>query len=131
MKDKQISQILLDKKAVKLNSKKPFVFTSGMFSPIYVDNRILISFPRERDIIIDKLSKLAKEFKNKNLVLAGTATAAIPWAAFLAERMYLPMVYVRPEPKKHGTSQQVEGSIPSGADVLVVEDMISTGKSSL
>ena len=131
MQDKKIAQILLDKKAVKLNLENPFTFTTGMRSPIYVDNRILISYPKERDVIVEKLMKLVKDFKKGDLALAGTATAAIPWAAFVAERMYLPMVYVRPKPKEHGTGQQVEGQIPKGSDVLVVEDMISTGSSSL
>lgn len=129
--DQEIAQILLEKKAVKINHEKPFVFTSGIHSPIYVDNRILISYPKEREKIIKKLTILLDELKTDDVVLSGTATAAIPWAAFLAQFLKLPMVYVRPKPKEHGTGKQVEGEISAGSKVVVVEDMISTGGSSL
>jgi orotate phosphoribosyltransferase len=133
MQDQAIAKILLDKKSVKINLKEPFKFTSGMFSPIYVDNRILISDPMVRNIILEKWEKLLQEkFDfNRETVFAGTATAAIPWAAFLAQKMETPMVYVRPEPKAHGTGKQVEGQMKQGANVIVVEDMFSTGGSSI
>lgn len=129
--DQEVAKILLEKKAVRIDTKKPFVFTSGIHSPIYVDNRLLISYPKEREKIIKKLTIAIDEFGGENVVLSGTATAAIPWAAFLAQYLKLPMVYVRPKPKEHGTGKQVEGDIPANSNVLVVEDMISTGGSSL
>ncbi|MBD3244377.1 MAG: orotate phosphoribosyltransferase [Candidatus Moranbacteria bacterium] len=132
MKDIEIAKMLLEKKAVKINLKNPFVFTSGMRSPIYVDNRVLISYPKERRIILDKFYYLIKQnYSDKNLIFAGTATAAIPWAAFLAQKLETPMVYVRPTPKEHGAAKQVEGQMQKGSNVLVVEDMISTGGSSI
>ncbi len=132
MQDKTIAQVILEKEAVKINLEKPFVFTSGMLSPIYVDNRVLISYPKERELIVKKLAVLLEQFGVDNdLVLAGTATAAIPWAAFLAQLLSLPMAYVRPKPKEHGTGKQVEGIVREGSRVVVVEDLLSTGGSSL
>jgi orotate phosphoribosyltransferase len=132
MQNKEISRILLKKKALKFNMDQPFVWTSGMLSPIYVDNRILISYPKERDLIIKRLTSLLSDhLSSDTLTIAGTATAAIPWAAFLAYYLKLPMVYVRPKPKQHGERNQVEGRMPKNSDVIVIEDLISTGGSSL
>ncbi|MBD3238578.1 MAG: orotate phosphoribosyltransferase [Candidatus Moranbacteria bacterium] len=132
MNNQEIAEILLEEKAVLIQPKQPFTFTSGMISPIYVDNRILISMPSSRKIITDKLkARIEAVSQDPDLVLAGTATAAIPWTAFLAQDMNLPMVYVRPEKKQHGAGKQVEGKIKKGAKVVVVEDMLSTGGSSI
>lgn len=132
MQDQQIAKILLQKKAVMLNLKEPYKYTSGMKSPIYVDNRLLISYPTDREVIVTKLRGLINKFSDsKELVLAGTATAAIPWAAFMAKEMNLPMTYVRPKPKGYGADKQVEGDIKKGSDVVVVEDLISTAGSSI
>jgi len=127
----QVAQILLKVNAVKLNVKEPFTYASGLVSPIYCDNRLLISYVEERNVIIDGFIKLIEEKGIKPDYLAGTATAGIPWAAFVAERMGLPMVYVRNKPKGHGAGKQIEGYLPEGKSVLIIEDLISTGGSSL
>lgn len=123
--------MLLDKQAVTLRIDPPFTWTSGIRAPIYCDNRLLISFPEERRNIVQGFKELIAEKKLEFDVVAGTATAAIPWAAFLAYELNKPMVYVRPEPKGHGAGKQVEGTMPAGARVLIVEDLISTGGSSI
>jgi orotate phosphoribosyltransferase len=126
-----IASTLLNVKAVTLSVNPPFTWSSGIKAPIYCDNRLLISFPKARKKIIDGFKQIIAE---KNLVfdvIGGTATAAIPWAAFLAYELGVPMVYIRPEPKSHGTGKQVEGTMPQGARVLIVEDLVSTGGSSL
>lgn len=125
----KIAKILLEKQAVKISIDPPFTWTSGIKSPIYCDNRKLISFPDARDTIVAEL--IAKAEKMKPEVIAGTATAGIPWAAFVAYQMKLPMVYVRPEPKGHGAGKQVEGFLEPGKKVLLIEDLISTGGSSI
>jgi orotate phosphoribosyltransferase len=128
---KNIAEILLDLEAVKISINPPFTWTSGIKSPVYCDNRVLISYPRERKIITQGFKQL---IANNNLdidCLAGTATAGIPWAAFLAEELDLPMVFVRGAAKKHGTKKQIEGRLAPGSKVLIVEDLISTGTSSL
>lgn len=128
---KTIAELLLQREAVKVKMDPPFTWTSGIKSPIYCDNRKIISYPMERRVVIEAMKQVIEERKLNPEAIAGTATAAIPWAAFLAADMDLPMVYVRPEPKKHGGGKQVEGELESGKRVLVVEDLISTGGSSI
>lgn len=128
---RKVADILLNAKAVKLNVKEPFTYTSGLISPIYTDNRVLISYVDERDTIVDGFIDLIKERGLKPDYLAGTATAGIPWAAFVAEKLKLPMVYVRNKPKGHGAGKQIEGMLPEGKSVLIIEDLVSTGGSSL
>ncbi len=125
----QIAQILLETKAVKISIDPPFTWTSGITSPIYCDNRILISFPGKREAIVNAFCELVKPLKPD--CIAGTATAGIPWASFVAYELDLPMVYVRPEPKAHGVGKQIEGYLPEGQKVVLVEDLISTGGSSI
>ncbi len=124
---KNIARLLLDKQAVRLQIREPFTFTSGLKSPIYCDNRKMLAFPKERDIITEAF---AAGLQDKGFaVLAGTATAGIPWAAFLADRLALPMAYVRSKKKAHGTAKQIEGAKVQGKKILLVEDLISTGNS--
>ncbi len=125
----QIAQILLSTKAVKISVDPPFTWTSGIKSPIYCDNRTLISFPQEREIIVNAYCDLIKPLQPD--YVAGTATAGIPWAAFVAHQLKIPMVYVRPEPKTHGTGKQIEGLLPEGKKVVLIEDLISTGGSAI
>ncbi|MFY8064954.1 MAG: orotate phosphoribosyltransferase, partial [Flavobacterium sp.] len=122
---------LLQINAIKLNPKNPFTWASGWQSPIYCDNRLILSFPAIRNFVRDEFSKhIEKEF-GKPDVIAGVATGAIGIGMLVAEYMGLPFVYVRPEPKKHGRQNQVEGFLQKGQNVVVVEDLISTGNSSL
>ena len=130
MPDK-VSEILLKVNAVVIRTKPPFRWASGILSPIYTDNRLLMSYPRERDLIIDSFIKLIKSNKIKVDGFAGTATAGIPWAAWLAQKTKKPMVFVRSESKDHGKENKTEGVIESGKTYIVVEDLISTGGSSL
>ena len=130
MPDK-IPQILLNLNAVMLRTNPPFRWASGILSPIYTDNRILMSYPKERELIVNSLVKLLKQNKIKADGFAGTATAGIPWAAWLAQKLKKPMVYVRSEAKDHGRNNQVEGKVEQGINYVVVEDLISTGGSSL
>ncbi len=131
MHEKQVAKILLETKAVSLRTNPPYTWTSGILSPIYTDNRILISFPKEREQIVDFLIDLIEKNKIKADVIAGTATAGIPWAAFIAQKMKKPMVYVKKEAKEYGKEKQIEGQLEKGVEVVVVEDLISTGGSSL
>jgi len=126
-----IAQSLLQEKAVFLRPEEPFTWTSGIKSPIYCDNRMLISAPKPRHNIIDKFVELIKDQNLKPEVIAGTATAGIPWAAWIADRLELPMVYVRSSAKDHGRKNLIEGKVIPGARTLLIEDLISTGKSSL
>ena len=127
---KLAAEILLDCGAVTFRPKQPFKFTSGILSPIYVDNRYLISYPGERKKIIKLFRQLIKNFPKFD-ILAGCATAGIPHAAWLANELNLPMVYVRSAAKEHGKGSQVEGILARGQKVLVIEDTISTGASSI
>lgn len=131
MTAEKIAEILLSCNAVKLNVKNPFTYTSGLKGPIYTDNRVLISYPEERKIIIDAFFGLLGERGLKPDYLAGTATAGIPWASFLAQQADLPMVYVRPKPKEHGAGKQVEGMLRKSQNVLVIEDLVTTGGSAI
>ncbi|MFK4785316.1 orotate phosphoribosyltransferase [Fusobacterium sp. MFO224] len=126
---KGVANSLLSVGAVKLNVKEPFTFVSGIKSPIYCDNRKMIGYPEERKIVIDGFIDI---LKNKNFdIVAGTATAGIPWAGFIAERLNVPMAYIRSAKKDHGAGQQIEGANFEGKKVIVIEDLISTGGSSI
>ena len=127
----RVSEILLNLNAVILRTKPPFRWASGILSPIYTDNRLLMSYPREREFIVNSFIKLIK--KNKITVdgFAGTATAGIPWAAWIAQKMKKPMIFVRSESKDHGKENKTEGVIEQGKNYVAIEDLISTGGSSL
>lgn len=128
---RRIAEILLDIKAVKVSMKEPFTWVSGIKSPVYCDNRKLISYPKERQAVVDAFIQLIQKGHRHPDYIAGTATAAIPWAAFTAYELNLPMIYIRPEKKEHGMARQVEGYLPAGKKVLIIEDLISTGGSSV
>ena len=117
--------------AIKLNTKNPFTWTSGIKSPIYCDNRLVLSYPKIRDFIADSMSQIIKNKYGEDISIAGVATGAIAMGIMIAERLDLPYAYVRPEPKGHGLKNQIEGSINKNSSVVVIEDLISTGKSSL
>ena len=125
------AELLLQINAIKLNPKNPFTWASGWKSPIYCDNRMILSFPPIRNYIREEFSKHIEKQFGKPDVIAGVATGAIGIGMLVAEYMGLPFVYVRPEPKKHGRQNQVEGFLQKGQNVVVVEDLISTGNSSL
>jgi orotate phosphoribosyltransferase len=126
-----IAEKLLQVGAVRLQPKEPFTWASGWKSPIYCDNRKVLSHPFVRDFIKSELCNVVFEkFAEADLV-AGVATAGIPWGAMIADQLKLPFVYVRPKPKEHGLGNQIEGDIQEGQRVIVIEDLISTGKSSL
>ena len=125
------AELLLQINAIKLNPKNPFTWASGWKSPIYCDNRLILSFPAIRNFIRDEFSKNIEQEFGRPDVIAGVATGAIGIGILVAEKMGLPFVYVRPEPKKHGRQNQVEGFLQKGKNVVVVEDLISTGNSSL
>jgi orotate phosphoribosyltransferase len=125
------AELLLQINAIKLNSKNPFTWASGWKSPIYCDNRVILSFPAIRNYIRDEFAKNIEKQFGKPDVIAGVATGAIGIGVLVAEDLGLPFVYVRPEPKKHGRMNQVEGFLQKGQNVVVVEDLISTGNSSL
>ena len=125
------AELLLQINAIKLNPKNPFTWASGWKSPIYCDNRLILSFPAIRNYVREEFSKNIEKQFGKPDVIAGVATGAIGIGMLVAEYMGLPFVYVRPEPKKHGKQNQVEGFLQKGQNVVVVEDLISTGNSSL
>lgn len=128
---KEIAKILLDLKAVSLSPKAPYTWASGIKSPIYCDNRLTLSFPKERKIIEEELKGLIKEKFPEVEYLMGTATAGIPHAAIVADKMNLPMGFVRSSNKDHGKGNKIEGKIVEGAKVVVIEDLFSTGGSSI
>lgn len=125
------AELLLQINAIKLNPKNPFTWASGWKSPIYCDNRITLSYPEIRRFIQEEFAVNIIEKYGKPDVIAGVATGAIGIGLLVAEAMNLPFVYVRPEPKKHGRQNQIEGQLDAGKKVIVIEDLISTGKSSL
>lgn len=128
---KQTAKVLLQINAIKLDPETPFTWASGWNSPIYCDNRIVLSFPPIRNYIREEIAKFIEKHYGKPDVIAGVATGAIGIGILVAEYLGLPFVYVRPEAKKHGRQNQIEGFIEAGQNVVVVEDLISTGKSSL
>jgi orotate phosphoribosyltransferase len=126
-----ISKILIDLKAVHLRPNDFFTWSSGMKSPIYCDNRKIISAPQERQIIVQAfVDKIKKDYPTTNLIGA-TATAGIPWGAWVAHAMNLPLVYIRSSSKGHGLKNAIEGELPANAKALVIEDLFSTGGSSI
>jgi len=127
----QTAGLLLQINAIKLQPNDPFTWASGWKSPIYCDNRIVLSFPPIRNFVRSSMAKTIEQKFGKPDVIAGVATGAIGIGALVAEHLGLPFVYVRPEPKSHGRQNQIEGFLQSGQNVVVVEDLISTGKSSL
>lgn len=126
---KKVARILIDVGCVIIRPKQPFKFDSGILSPVYVDNRLLLSVPRQRKLIIKYLISKIQTLDSFD-VIAGVATAGIAYAAWIVDSLNLPMVYVRSRPKDHGKGNQVEGQIKRGQKVLVVEDMVSTAGSS-
>ncbi len=133
--DKKVAEqtvnFLLQINAIKLNTKNPFTWTSGIKSPIYCDNRLILSYPDVRKFIADSMSEIIKNKYGENISIAGVATGAIAIGAMIAEKLNLPYAYVRPKPKSHGLKNQIEGKIQTGSNIVVIEDLISTGMSSL
>ncbi|AJE53274.1 MULTISPECIES: orotate phosphoribosyltransferase [Paenibacillus] len=127
----QIASHLLRIQAVALRPQQPFTWTSGIKSPIYCDNRLTMSYPEVRELIADSFAALIREQYPETEVIAGTATAGIPHAAWVAQKLNLPMAYVRDKAKGHGKENQIEGRISAGQKVMVIEDLISTGGSSI
>jgi orotate phosphoribosyltransferase len=128
---KAVAERLLQAQAIRLNVRKPFTWSSGWTSPIYCDNRIVLGHPYIRDFIKSELCNVVFSSFPEAALLAGVATAGIAWGAMVADQLKLPYVYVRSKPKDHGTGQQIEGFYEAGRPVVVMEDLISTGKSSL
>ena len=128
---KEFAEKLLGIKAIKLQPNDPFTWASGWRSPIYTDNRKTLAYPEVRTFVKNALVQLVKENFGEATAVAGVATGAIAQGALVAEELQLPYCYVRPKPKDHGMGNQIEGTIPEGAKVVVVEDLISTGGSSL
>lgn len=128
---KAVAEKLLHAGAVKLSPLEPFTWASGWKSPIYCDNRRVLSFPYIRDFIKSEMCNVIFEQFPDAALLAGVATAGIAWGAMAADQLKLPFVYVRPKPKEHGLGNQIEGYYQPGQPVVVIEDLISTGKSSL
>ena len=126
-----ISDFLLQIKAIKLDITNPFTWASGLKSPIYCDNRITLSFPKIRTYIRQEFVKIINEEFGSVDVIAGVATGGIAQGALVAQELGLPFVYIRSSQKKHGLTNQIEGIVESGQSVVIVEDLISTGKSSL
>lgn len=129
--EKTVAEKLLQINAIKLNPAQPFTWASGWKSPIYCDNRKVLSFPFIRDFIKSELCNVVFEKFPEADMLAGVATAGIAWGAMVADQLKLPFIYVRPKPKEHGLGNQIEGFFEKGKKVVVIEDLISTGKSSL
>jgi orotate phosphoribosyltransferase len=128
---KKTAEHLLQIKAIKLKPYDPFQWASGWKSPIYCDNRITLSYPSVRIFLKEEMAKIAELEYGKPDVIAGVATGAIAIGILVAQELGVPFVYVRPEPKEHGRRNQIEGHLESGQNVVVIEDLISTGNSSL
>ena len=128
--EKAIAEKLLHIGAVKLSPDAPFTWASGWKSPIYCDNRKLLSFPYERDYVKSELCSLVFEKFGDAEAIAGVATAGISWGALIADQLKLPFIYVRPKPKEHGMGNQIEGDFSGFRSVVVIEDLLSTGNSS-
>ena len=126
-----VAEKLLEIEAIKLNDKTPFIWSSGWKSPIYCDNRLTLSFPSLRTYIKEALVAAIRHHWEDAELIAGVATAGIPQGALVADALNLPYVYVRPKPKEHGMGNQIEGKVEKGKKVILVEDLISTGGSSL
>lgn len=128
---KKTAELLLQIKAIKLSPEEPYTWASGWKSPIYCDNRVSLSYPPVRVYLKEQMAKIVEDEFGKPDVIAGVATGAIAIGVLVAQELGVPFVYVRPEPKKHGRKNQIEGVLESGQNVVVIEDLISTGKSSL
>ena len=128
---KKTAELLLQINAIKLNPKNPFNWASGWRSPIYCDNRVILSHPQIRIYVRDQMVKQINQLYAKPDVIAGVATGAIGIGMLVADLMNLPFIYVRPDSKKHGRKNKIEGQYSSGQNVIVIEDLISTGNSSL
>ncbi|WP_282136844.1 orotate phosphoribosyltransferase [Seonamhaeicola maritimus] len=128
---RKTAEVLLQVNAIKLSPKEPFTWASGWKSPIYCDNRVILSFPPIRNYVRETMAKQIEKQYGKPDAIAGVATGAIGIGMLVAEYMGLPFIYVRPDAKGHGRKNQIEGFIEKGQNVVVVEDLISTGKSSL
>jgi orotate phosphoribosyltransferase len=128
---KRIAELLLEAQAIKLSPEKPFQWSSGWLSPIYCDNRVALSYPETRTYIKKMLAELIRSEYPDAQVVVGVATGGIAQGALVADLLELPFAYVRPEPKKHGMGNQIEGRIEKGQSVIIIEDLISTGGSSL
>ena len=128
---KKTAEVLLQVKAIKLSPTEPFTWASGWKSPIYCDNRVTLSYPPVRVFLKEEISKIVESKYGKPDVIAGVATGAIAIGILVAQELGVPFIYVRPEPKGHGRKNQIEGHLESGQNVVVIEDLISTGKSSL
>lgn len=126
----EIARRLLQIKAIRLNPQNPFTWASGIQSPIYCDNRITLSYPEVRNFIKKSFAESSLEFGTFDLI-AGVATAGIPHGALLADALNKPFIYIRSKPKEHGRKNQIEGFLPENSSALVIEDLISTGGSSL
>ena len=126
-----IASYLLEIQAIKLNSTNPFTWASGLKSPIYCDNRIALSYPDKRLYIKQQLANVIKDNFSDVEVIAGVATAGVPQGALVADELGLPFVYIRSSAKAHGMTNKIEGKLDNGQKVVVIEDLISTGKSSL
>jgi orotate phosphoribosyltransferase len=127
----KVAALLLDIEAIKLNYKNPFTWSSGWKSPIYCDNRLALSYPKIRTSIKESLAQTIKVNFPQVEYIAGVATAGVPQGALVAEALELPYIYVRPKPKEHGMGNLIEGKIEKGKKVVLIEDLISTGGSSL
>lgn len=127
----KVANGLLEIKAVHLSPNDLFTWASGIKSPIYCDNRLILSYPEVRTVVKEELSNLVKETYPEVECVIGTATAGIPHATLVADELNLPNAYVRSGAKKHGLGKQIEGNVPAGSKVVVIEDLISTGKSSI
>jgi orotate phosphoribosyltransferase len=127
----KLAKFLLEIKAVKLSPRNPFTWTSGIKSPIYCDNRTVLSYPEVRNFVADSLAAMVKEHFPEVDRLAGIATAGIAHGVLAADRLNMSYCYVRPEPKKHGLKNQVEGHMNEGDKVVLIEDLVSTGQSSM
>ncbi|HYF30596.1 MAG TPA: orotate phosphoribosyltransferase [Chitinophagaceae bacterium] len=129
--ERAVAEKLLQINAIRLNVNEPFTWASGWKSPIYCDNRKVLSFPFIRDFIKSEMCNVVFEEFGEAELLAGVATAGIAWGAMVADQLKLPYIYVRPKPKEHGLGNQVEGHFEPGSKTVVIEDLVSTGKSSL
>lgn len=129
MHQDQIINKLVDKKIITISPDKPFTYASGMLSPIYTDLRLTVSYPDLRDWIASDLAALIKEKYSEVSIIGGVATAGIPHAAWVADKLNLPMIYVRPKPKDHGKGKQIEGRFNNNDQIVLIDDLITTGGS--
>ncbi len=127
----EVAQRLLQINTIKIQPSSPFTWASGWLAPIYCDNRKILSYPSTRDFICDQFTRLIQEKYPNAEVIAGVATGAIAHGVLVAEKLGLPFIYVRPQPKSHGLENMIEGDLKAGQKVVIIEDLISTGGSSL